>query len=406
MLTVSSLLSNALLENCRIVSGSGGLNNPIRSTGYFEWEQDMDIVKSFGQGEFVITTLHAVRNDIQMAEKCLKLLISNQVAAIAIKDIYYKDIPGEIKRYANKCNVPILFFSNTYIDDIIVSIHNQLSATVPNQTEDSILTALIFDESPKISETEKRMRKLNQFFYSDTVFASFISKKTDIYSISEQSMEGYAALSQELNNIIPAVTSGVSFVHALATYKRGIFLISTASTTAPETTASFLDELKSKVFCKQQFDGCQIGIGTPIHGFAQISKLLLESIYANTSCTLGQKRILKFTDCGTDQLILPQCYTPYYQEFYENTLKLLNAQGQEHTDAPLLETALAFVSSGGNMEQTANAMFQHKNTIRYRVNKISKLLHTSDEINFFHTLYTFSRLHTARKYLDVIFHVC
>ncbi len=404
MLTVSSLLSNALLENCRVAAGSGGINNPIRSTGYFEWEQDSDIVKSFGQGEFVITTLYAAKDDMQVAEKCLKLLISNHVAAIAIKDVYYDDISSEIKQYANKYNVPLLFFSNTYIDDIIVSIHNQLSAAVPNQAEDSILTPLLFEEAQEEAETEKRMRKLNPFFYSDTIFAAFVSQDTDTHSISKQSMAKYAALSQKLNSIIPPQAGGVSFTHALATYKRGIFLISTANNAAPETAAGFLETLESTVFQERPFDYCRIGMGTPIHGFTQVSDLLWEAIYANTSCALTQKHILGFNDCGTDQLILPQCYAPHYQEFYENTLNRLDAQGQEHTDAPLLETALAFVASGGSMEQTANALFQHKNTIRYRINKISKLLNSKDEISFFHTLYTFSRLHMARKYLDVIFH--
>lgn len=68
MLTVSSLLSNALLENCRVAAGCGRINNPIRSIGYFEWEQDSDIVKSFEQGEFVITTLYAAKDDMQVAE--------------------------------------------------------------------------------------------------------------------------------------------------------------------------------------------------------------------------------------------------------------------------------------------------------------------------------------------------
>lgn len=405
MLTVSNLLSNALLENFHIAAGADGLSNPIFSTGYFEWEQDIDIVKSFGRGEFVITTLYAAKDDISMAEKCLKLLINNQVAAIAIKDVYYSDISDEIKQYANKHNVPILFFSNTYIDTIIVSIHNQLSGAVQNQLEDSILTSLIFDETQKNTEIENQMRKLNQFFYSDTIFASFISKNTDISNISKQSMADYTALSQELKNIIPSMINDASFVYSFAIYKRGVFLINTTNSTVPETTMHFLDILSNKVFNQQRFHRYQIGIGTPIHGFSQISKLLLEAIYANTSCTLNQKQTLKFTDCGTDQLILPQCYSPYYQKFYESTLTLLKAQGQDNPDAPLLETALCFVASGGNMEQTANTLFQHKNTIRYRINKISKLLGSSDEISFFHTLYSFSRLHNARKYLDIIFNI-
>ncbi|MCI9597003.1 MAG: PucR family transcriptional regulator [Firmicutes bacterium] len=64
---------------------------------------------------------------------------------------------------------------------------------------------------------------------------------------------------------------------------------------------------------------------------------------------------------------------------------------------------LVFVANGGNMDLTAKALFQHKNTIRYRINKISTLLDIDNDMELYHELYLFSRIHEARKYLNMFF---
>ncbi len=103
--------------------------------------------KTFPGGEFVVTTLYAAKDDAAFANRCLKLLINNHVAAIAIKDLYYDDLSDDIKNYADQHHVPILFFSNLYIDDIIVAIRNELSDNLHTTLSNSIFQALIFDRN-------------------------------------------------------------------------------------------------------------------------------------------------------------------------------------------------------------------------------------------------------------------
>ena len=159
--------------------------------------------------------------------------------------------------------------------------------------------------------------------------------------------------------------------------------------------------MRSKFFTQEIFDGYQVGIGNPIHGFADISSLLLEAIFANTSCTLEEDRFAKFADIGIDALLFAHCYTPYYDKYYGEILDALSST--ESGSSALIDTLLHYVYYGGNIEKTANAMFQHKNTIRYRINKISTLLHIDNDIKLNSTLYLFSRLHYGRKYLQVFY---
>lgn len=401
MTMVSTLLSDPLFKDFRIAAGGSGLHNEVLSTGYFEWEEDTDIVKNFGRGEFVITTLYAAKDDINFAKKSLKLLINNHVAAIAIKDLYYDSLPEEIQLYADQHHVPILFFSDLYVDDIIVAIRNELVDNLHIAFSNSIFQTLIFNQVQSPLEKEMLLRRINSFFYTDSICAAYISKQSDLTGISPSSMSDYNKIIEELRDCIPIRLDGAEFIHILAAYKRGMFLISTCNTADPAVLEKFLHTMGEEFFAQKVFEDYQIGMGNPIHGFAGISTLLLESIWANTSCTLDDSKLSVFDDTGTDTLLFPHCYTPHYKKYYDNIADALS-KGESNSSA-LLDTLLAFVHYGGNIELTANAMFQHKNTIRYRINKIITLLHMDDEIQLYSTMHIFSRLHYGRKYLDVFF---
>ena len=97
MPTVANLLSKPMFKDFRMVSGKSGLNNKVTSAGFLEWEQDTQITKSFDKGEFVLTTLASIKDDTVAIDRSLKLLINNHVSAIAIKDIYFKDLPDAIR---------------------------------------------------------------------------------------------------------------------------------------------------------------------------------------------------------------------------------------------------------------------------------------------------------------------
>ena len=122
MVLLRDILSAPLFSNFRIVSGFNGINTPVTQVGFFEWESGADIERNFEKGEFIITTLTAMKDDPSRAEMCLRTLIRHQVSAIAIKDIYYKEISAQLKEFSNTWNVPILFFSDTFIDNIIFYI--------------------------------------------------------------------------------------------------------------------------------------------------------------------------------------------------------------------------------------------------------------------------------------------
>ena len=126
MLTVSDLMLSPLFSTVRLAAGKSGLSNNVLYIGFLDWEDSEQIPQYFNAGEIVITTLLKAKDDRQKAENYLKALIINNSSAILIKDIYYKEISKEIEEFAEEKHVPIFFFSDVYIDDMIHEVKKQL----------------------------------------------------------------------------------------------------------------------------------------------------------------------------------------------------------------------------------------------------------------------------------------
>ncbi|MDO4745635.1 MAG: PucR family transcriptional regulator ligand-binding domain-containing protein, partial [Bacillota bacterium] len=189
MPTVANLLSKPIFKNFRLASGKSGLNNKVTSAGFFEWEQDMQITSSFAKGEFVITTLSSFKDDPAAIERSLKLLIGNHVSAIAIKDLYYKELTDEVAKYSDEHGVPIMFFTDTYIDEVLYVVKNETLNSLYTSFNEIVLGTLISNDNLDILEKENLLRKINPFFLSGSMICAFISNSTDTTAISQKSLD-------------------------------------------------------------------------------------------------------------------------------------------------------------------------------------------------------------------------
>ena len=87
--------------------------------------------------------------------------------------------------------------------------------------------------------------------------------------------------------------------------------------------------------------------------------------------------------------------------YYEEMLDKLSETSSQRS--PLLETLITLVNCNGNVDIAAQKMFQHKNTIRYRMNKLKAVFAADNELEFYGKLYLFSRIHFSKEFLEPFF---
>ena len=104
-----------------------------------------------------------------------------------------------------------------------------------------------------------------------------------------------------------------------------------------------------------------------------------------------------------DQIGLVGFLAPFRNEewtdIYYNNLYNRLYNYDKANESNLMQTLLAYVRNGGNIAKTADATFQHSNTIRYRLEKIKSVLGLLDAPDAEIQLYIFVRLHEIKRLL-------
>ena len=401
MPTVANLLSKPMFKDFRMVSGKSGLNNKVTSAGFLEWEQDTQITKSFDKGEFVLTTLASIKDDAVAIDRSLKLLINNHVSAIAIKDIYFTDLPDAIKDYSNEHGVPIMFFTDIYIDEILYAIKNETLNSLYTSFNEIVLDTLISNDNLDVLEKENLLRKINPFFYSATIMCAFISNRTDTSSISQDALDLYNNVLLDNGLDIPGSIEGADIIYSFVAYKRGIILIATINSTDSDIVDQFKTTLISAFSSNAALSDTHIGISRAITGVDDIGTMLIDTIFANTSGILDNRNIAEISTAPFDHIIFKDRYLLGPNLYYEEMLDKLSETSSQRF--PLLETLITLVNCNGNVDIAAQKMFQHKNTIRYRMNKLKAVFAADNELEFYGKLYLFSRIHFSKEFLEPFF---
>ena len=110
----------------------------------------------------------------------------------------------------------------------------------------------------------------------------------------------------------------------------------------------------------------------------------------------GGDRTTDFEELGIHRLLFHLQGTAELESFHQETLAQLMEYDREH-DGELVDTLRAFFANHGNLSRTADQLILHRNTISYRLERISQLtgLDLEDEGDRF-------RLHLAVKLVELV----
>lgn len=382
MLNVMDLLAFAQFNDFKLVTNSKGLFNPVLGTGLWEWETPDIIEKTFSTGEFVFTVLSAMKNDKEVAYDGLRTLIKKKVSAIAIKTVYFDKCPDEIVELANKYGVPIFIFSDSYIDDLVYVVKNAVISNDSNNVMLTHLRELISDKSG--ADVTSYAKKLNPLLFDNSICMCCLCQGPDATEKLETALMNYRkAIS--LNNTSDDTR------HSLIKCNNSIVIIYTAEKRdvlheCREDGVSFASRLVANI------DEFHVGISMVKKSLSEVKNAIDESIIAALSAVLENDSYRKYEEIGADAFLLANIENKHFIEFYDKTYKCLTTYDDTHR-SDLLKTLMCYVESEGDISLTSRKLYQHNNTIRYRLDKIKKLLNITNSFDTELQFYVFARMH-------------
>jgi len=367
-LTVKDLFDLPVFNKFKLIAGSGGLNNPIEIAEIldFEFVQGVDISREqvFDEKSIALTSLLFAKDNPSLITDAIKRLHKLNVSCMAYKPVLIKELPQEAIDFANANDFPILEFGgDEFFEGIILSINQTLSTTEDVAAIEKELTRVI-KQDMSFKEESKLCKKVNIRFKK---YIRAIAIKDSVNASEDQIISLVRKMhnSERLNKKV-----------AFCKYYDSYFIILSQDEPDKNRFNALFEDItlafqidKSRIFCGIS------SIRPTLDGFGHVIR---EAFWAKNIAIMENAPARLYDEIGIYRLVAPEMNSPWVIQYMEEYLGPLLTGNNE-----LLNTARTYTICRGDLDKTAEALFCHKNTVRYRLSKIHELLdHKSNEKEF------------------------
>lgn len=383
MIFIQELLELTMFQDFELVAGADGINREMESIVILEHESYRNIYDDFDEKDFVLSSLFFAKDDPDLIEEAVENLMKREVAGIAIKTVFFTELPERVIQLANQKKIPIFLFHNAYMEDLIISANELLKSKLQYLVLEERVTRLL-EHAPTEKENSMTSYEINPYFGKHLVAAYIRPKWRDGKKTLEMNFGRLIYKHFQLKGIQD---------YAFVKYRDGMFVVFSLETRSENVQQHLLQILKRIDLRPNQYD---IGLATKYQPKEHLSVLLEQALFANRICQMKQEEIVEFSKLGSYQFITPLLETPALREGYEEKIELLKKYDEEHT-SDILETLEIFVENNGEIAKTAETLYQHPNTVRYRLKKAGSLLEC-EEKDFFVYVTILMRIYQLNKY--------
>lgn len=361
MITVADILAlPAFEEVAPIAKCPHAGTRPVHNVGILDCPPDYNKYSVYYPGEFIVTNLGFANNNERVAEESLCAMMSRGVSGIAIKTVYNPPITDRVRQTSEKCGVPVYLYTGAFHEMVAYQALDLIRRDEQESNRNEAIDALL------AGQNDEQIRR----------------KIYDIASITGATMNCFA--------IAPQANDESSLYAVLGMVQT---LLKNAEEQRPEIDSTFA--------CR--FHGCALALvsyGTQADGDNRVVDSIAYNI-ANSGplcCGIGSRFVLASSDLsirqalacltearkrgvrklswqelGMEAFSLSAKTSPLFSRTCAMYRSMLQAYDNENS-TDLMQTARALADALGDVKAAADSLFQHPNTIRYRLKKIKAVL--------------------------------
>lgn len=379
--TIHDVLELDIMKSFKVVAGRGGLSSEILETEIldFEFLQEGQAYreKIFDGDSIVLSSLLFAKDEPELVLDAVKRLMSLNVKALAYKPVFYKQLPQEALDYADEHDFTILEFGHDeFFEPIITSIKELVEK---DQAAD--LTETLFEEMLErkftAEEAEAAKDKINPLLRPEAMAVCLRLEGAGEERIREIIRRGRP--DQRLSSKI--------FVGKC---KDKLMVILSQDEQNLNRFRALMEDVKvaygltEEIYVEGVSDIRNIGIG--------IDRIIQQAYWAQTVAEIEEEQSKSYKDLGVYKLIISDIHASSIAEYMETYLGPLFDDSEKEQE--LLHTAIEYILAKGDSQKTAERLFCHKNTIRYRLGKIQEKLDPAvNEREFYQNLAMAVKIH-------------
>ena len=363
MIHIKELFRLQNIHRLRLIAGQDGLERTVTEAVLFEYDPSRVQLPDFYRGDLVVTTLAYARGDAKLVAHSLQALMNQGIAGLMVKTAYFSELPQAVITLANRLGTPVFLFDDTYIEEVILQVTDLIRGKRHfagfEQDVDALMRGDLTEEQTR--ERARRIDPLGQSsyrIYADSPKERRITLDDKLYAL----METDADAAHRCTFI-----EWRRMMLALCREEDGL--------SAQEALTRFGDLLTRAGVDRQSV---VIGQSDLREARAQMGASLCEAVYAARAAKLCGKAELAAHELGLYAYLFPMSENPFVCDRCRRVLSAIREyDAQNHTN--LEQTALVYVKENMEIAAAAKVLFQHPNTVRYRLSKIQRIIGMEDD---------------------------
>lgn len=357
MPVVRELLDIYQLKDLKVLAGMGGLENRVGTVTVMEVPETTRYLRG---DDFLITSLYSVGNDVEKQCELVRGLLETKSACLAIKlGKYAERLSEEMLEIANRNEFPILLIppDMTYIQ-IIMSAMN---AILTEKSMEDILEKFVQDVIFETYSDEQIMVERARILDIDlihNVFQTVIIQFTGDEVIPERQSKMLKLISRQLLGYVREFQQ-IETASLLTLKNHAVLLLEGKSPQALQANSVYLkQELLKRMKHGFPHSNWKMGMGSIAGGLAGIRKS-----YTNARKAIATGSLL----VADDDIYIYQelkLYCQLREMLLQNPISFYKEGLGKIENEALIQTLEVYYECDCNIDQTAQAMYTHKNTIK------------------------------------------
>ena len=365
MIRIKELFRLQNLKNLRLIAGQEGIERTVNAAVLLEYDSSRMELPDFYRGDLVVTTLAYARGDSQLVAQSLQSLMNQGIAALLVKTAYFGDLPAAVIAQANRLGTPLFLFDETYIEEVILEVTELIRGKRHFVGFEQELDALMRGglSAEQVKEKVQRI---------DPVGA----KAYRLYAIYAR--EWMNVLENRLYALLTSDPQAESRLVCMQ-WRRMMIILRRADEQETGDPCAEISQLLEKAGV--ELTGLHIGVSEMYTEQLSFGVALCEAVYGARAARLEGKQVLCAQELGLYSYLFPMSENAFVCEQCRRYMARIREYDAVNRMS-LEQTAQAYVMNKMEIAAAAKALYQHPNTVRYRLTKIQKLLGMEDEAVF------------------------
>ena len=364
MIRIKELFRLQNLKRLRLIAGQEGLERTVTAAVLLEYDSSRMQLPDFYRGDLVVTTLAYARGDSQLVTNSLLALMNQGIAGLLVKTAYFSELPQSVVNMANRLGTPLFLFDETYIEEVILEVTELIRGKRHFAGYEAELDALMRG-GLTAEQTKEKVQRIDPT-------GSGAYRICALYP-----RERMTALEERMYALLSGDEALAQRCICMAWRRMLIVLLheDDAQADGRETLTALL--ARAGVETAELFAGMSL-LRTEQTAFGEA---LGEAVYGARAARLLGTPILCTQELGLYAYLFPMSENAFVCSQCRRQLQRIREYDSQNRTS-LEQTARVYVKEKMEIAATAKALFQHPNTVRYRLTKIQKLMGMEDDAMF------------------------